>query len=101
MSDLDILIQEMNEKWKLLSSSDQFAVERAQFYLECDGYKIENLNDTELEDYEIRGCQAIDEGNAEPEYENEDFYEDICNKEKVLDYLKIKRSFEKLRKGIK
>ena len=100
MSDLDILLQEMDEKWKLLSGSDQFAVEKATQYLECDGYVVENLKDDDLMNYVYKGCQEISEGNAEPEYADEDFFEEEANSQKVFEYMKLKQDYEKIRKSM-
>ena len=99
MSKLEELEQVRRDKWAELSGSDQFAVEKATFRLECDGRLIENLTDDELRDYAYEGCRDANEGNAEPEYENEDFFEEEANEEKVFEYLQIKRDYEKIRKS--
>lgn len=50
--------------------------------------------------YVYKGCQAISEGNAEPEYANEDFFEEEADPQKVFEYMKIKQEFEKIRKSM-
>lgn len=99
MEKLDQIIKEMREKWLTMSGSDQFAVAKATFYLEADGYHIDTISDDDLKHYAYKGCQAINEGNAEPEYEDEDFFEEEANEEKVFEYLQIKREYEKIRKS--
>ena len=100
MNKLDQEREKLHEKWITLSGSDQLAVERATQYLECDGYAIENLNDDDLMNYVYKGCQEISEGNAEPEYADEDFFEEEADQQKVFEYIKIKQEYEKIRKSM-
>ena len=100
MDKLDQEKEKLRKKWATLSSSDQFAVEKATQYLECDGYVVENLKDDDLMNYVYKGCQEISEGNAEPEYANEDFFEEEANTQKVFEYMKLKQDYEKIRKSM-
>lgn len=78
-------------RWSRLSDSDQFAVEHAISYLDSNYGGIENVsNDDYLLDAARYGCNIASEGNAEPEYENEDFYMDEPDFNKVFNYLKSK-----------
>jgi len=80
-------------RWSKLSDSDQFAVEYAISYLDSNYGGIENIsNDDYLVDAARYGCNVVSEGNAEPEYENEDFYMDEPDFDKVFNYLKSKSS---------
>jgi len=65
--------------WDSLSGSDQLAAERASEYM-SEGMSIE--------DAVRKGCMDISEGNSEPEYENEDFYLEEPDYNKVLKYMK-------------
>ena len=67
-----------NIRWEDLSGSEQSAVEIAHRLL-MEGYSIE--------DAAYKACDQISYGNAEPEYEDEDFYLDEPNERKVVDYL--------------
>lgn len=84
---LDIL----HKLWISMSDSDQFAAEYAMGFMNSDGYTIENVSDDDLESYARRGCNQINEGNAEPEYADEDFYMDEADFDTVFNYLKAKR----------
>jgi len=75
--------------WNSMSGADQYAAEMAiSYYLPRD---IADCSDEELEDAAWKGCQVANEGNAEPEYENEDFYMDEANLNTVLEYLKSRK----------
>ena len=89
------LRKELSVKWNSLGSSDQCAVDYILDLIEDDAHDISKLPDEELKDYADRGCSHIDNGNAETEYEDEEFYDDECDRYKVLEYLKLKRAFEK------
>jgi len=91
----DELRKRLNAKWNSLGSSDQYAVDYILDLIESDTQDISELSDEELKDYTDSGCSHIDNGNAEPEYEDEEFYEDECDRYKVFEYLKLKRDFEK------
>lgn len=82
----------LRELWASMSDSDQFAAEYAMGFINSDGYIIENLSDDNLESYARRGCDQINEGNAEPEYADEDFYMDEADFDVVFNYLKAKRA---------
>lgn len=80
-------------RWSQLSGSDQIAVEYAISYLDSNYGGIENVSDDDyLLDAARYGCNIASEGNAEPEYENEDFYMDEPDFDKVFNYLKSKSS---------
>lgn len=81
----------LHQLWMSMSDSDQFAAEYAMGFINSDGYIIENLSDDDLESYARRGCNQINEGNAEPEYAEEEWYEDEADFDTVFNYLKAKR----------
>lgn len=64
--------------WSSLSSADQLAVEYANQFLD-QGY--------DLEDAVYEGCRVVSEGNAEPEYEGEEFYMEEPDYSSVLKYM--------------
>jgi hypothetical protein len=82
---------DLHKLWVSMSDSDQFAAEYAMGFINSDGYIIENLSDDDLESYARRGCNQINEGNAEPEYAEEEWYEDEADFDTVFNYLKAKR----------
>ena len=74
----------MNELKKYsakFNGSDDLAADRAVTYYE---------EGSELEDAVRQACNEINIGNAEPEYENEDFFEEETDYHRVLEYLKKK-----------
>ena len=79
--DFDKKMNELKKYRAKFNGSDDMAADRATMYYE-DG--------SELEDAVRDACSEINLGNAEPEYENEDFYEEECNYHRVLEYLKKK-----------
>lgn len=81
----------LDKMWASMSDSDQFAAEYAMGFMNSDGYTIENVSDADLESYARRGCNQINEGNAEPEYADEDFYMDEADFDTVFNYLKAKQ----------
>jgi len=81
----------LHKLWMSMSDSDQFAAEYAMGFINSDGCIIENLSDDDLESYARRGCNQINEGNAEPEYEDEEWYGDEADFDTVFNYLKAKR----------
>ena len=68
--------------WADLTGSEQSAAERALQDIKYNGIRVEDA----VED----ACYYIGMGNAEPEYEDEDFYTDEPDYNKVLSYLKSK-----------
>lgn len=82
----------MQNLWSKMSGSDQAAVEEAISNIECDN--IKNITDDILSDYVRTACNDISWGNAEPEYEVEDFYCEEPNINRVLNYLRIKYNLE-------
>lgn len=63
-------------KWdEGLSSSDVTAVEFARSYMD-QGYSMKEAVN--------RACEDVSWGNAEPEYEDEDFYMDEPDRKKVM-----------------
>ena len=84
-------LDSLRNLWGRLSASEQFAAEYAVNFLESDGYNIKDLTDDDLESYAWKGCQLVGEGNAEPEYADEDWYEEEADCGKVFDYLVAKR----------
>lgn len=64
--------------WNDLSPSEQTAAEYARQQYEM-GY--------DLDEAVYSGCNQVAWGNAEPEYEDEDFYMDEPDEQKVLQYL--------------
>lgn len=64
-----------------LSGSDQYAIEIA-IGLMSQGKSIE--------DAAYEACNIVNEGNAEPEYADEEFYEDEADYNTVLKYLKAR-----------
>lgn len=88
---INVIVKDRQAKqrtlWSNLSSADQTAIERAIDYAKYDlNIDIEDINT--LEDIAREGCRQANEGNAEPEFEDEDFYEDEANYNAVLEYLK-------------
>ena len=75
--------------WDKMSGSSQLAVEKAIQIIEMENVKKENLTKEDLVWYSHRACNEIDCGNAEPEYEDEIFYEEEADKNHVLEYLMI------------
>ena len=65
--------------WDSLSTADQMAVEYANQYLN---------QGMELEDAVRNACNDVTWGNAEPEYEEEEFYEEEPDYNSVLNYMK-------------
>lgn len=65
-------------KRRRLTGSEQYAVEIAARLID-EGYSIE--------DAAYKACDEVSYGNAEPEYEGEDFYEDEPDVSKVIEYL--------------
>lgn len=91
---IDELRKQINAKWNSLNGSEQRAAEIAIEELESNGISIKTIEDDDLEEYVSHSCNVISEGNAEPEYENEDWSEEEPNRYKVLEYLKLKRDYE-------
>lgn len=87
----------LDKLWVSMSDSDQFAVGYAMGFINSDGRIIENLSNDDLESYARRGCNQIDQGNAEPEYEDEEWYEDEADFDKVFEYLKVQQVFDYLK----
>lgn len=81
----------LDKLWRSMTGTEQFAAEYAVNFLESDGYNIKDLSDDDLELYAWKGCSLVGEGNAEPEYEDEEWYEDEADCNKVFDYLVAKR----------
>lgn len=77
-------IHASSDAWSTLSSSDQTAVEYAV-----------SIHDSGRDwEYAIdEGVRRVNEGNAEPEYEDEDFYLEEADEDKVREYLKRKYHF--------
>lgn len=71
----------------------QAATESAISNIEKDN--IKNITDDILSDYARMACNNVSWGNAEPEYEVEDFYCEEPNVKNVLNYLRIKYDLEK------
>lgn len=65
--------------WNDLSEADQMAVEYASQYME---------SGEEMEDACRRGCRVVSEGNAESEYEDEEFYMEEPDFNRVYDYMR-------------
>lgn len=65
--------------WSQLNGTEQSAAE-------CAIYEIQN-NNMSIEDAVSYGCNLYSGGNAEPEYEDEDFYEEEANYNKVFKYV--------------
>ena len=70
--------------WDTMSSADQHATELAV---------QEHDNGRDWEDAIEEGVYRANEGNAEPEYEDEDFYLEEADIDKVREYLKRKYHF--------
>lgn len=68
-----------NISWSNLNGSEQYAVELAQRYMD---------QGDDLETAAHRACNDVGDANVEPEYENEDFYEEEADYDKVIKYLK-------------
>lgn len=84
---LDIL----HKLWVSMSDADQYAAEYAIAYLDSNYGGLENVPDDDyLLDAARYGCNIAAEGNAEPEYIEEDFYMDEPDFDKVYNYLKAK-----------
>ena len=80
----------LNFLWNKMSSSDQFSVDEVINTLEAENIKKENLTKDTLYDYVLRACNTISWGNDEPEYEDEDFYEEEPDERVVFEYLRLK-----------
>ena len=81
----------LHDLWVSMSDSDQYAVEYANAYLDSNYGGLENVPDDDyLLDAVRYGCNTVAEGNAEPEYAEEDFYMDEPDFDKVYNYLKAK-----------
>ena len=81
----------LHELWISMSDSDQYAAEYAIAYLDSNYGGLENVPDDDyLLDAARYGCNIAAEGNAEPEYIEEDFYMDEPDFDKVYNYLKAK-----------
>lgn len=91
---IDELRKQINAKWNSLNSSEQNAVEMTMEELEDKDISIKTIEDYELGEFVHYSCKIISEGNAEPEFENEEWFEEEPNKYKVLEYLKLKRDYE-------
>lgn len=89
-------LDSLNDLWNSMTWMDQAAVEYATSFMESDGYDIKNLRDIDLETYARQGCSQVYEGNSEPEYENEDWYEEEADFDTVFNYLKAKRDTDDL-----
>ena len=81
----------LHNLWVAMTDSDQYAVEYANAYLDSNYNGVENATDDQLESAANYGCNIIGEGNAEPEYADEDFYMDEADFDAVFNYLKAKR----------
>lgn len=91
---IDELRKQINAKWNSLNSSEQRAAEIAIEELESNGISIKIIEDDDLEEYVSHSCNVISYGNAEPEFENEEWFEEEPDRYKVLEYLKLKRDYE-------
>ena len=81
----------LHKLWVSMSDADQYAVEYANAYLDSNFGGLENVSDNDyLLDAVRYGCNTIAEGNAEPEYAEEEFYMDEPDFDKVYNYLKAK-----------
>ena len=88
MSNYDELLKKFKEASAKCNGSDMMAAEYTINAIERDNFKYENLKDDDIDYYVRKGCNQIAEGNAEPEYENEDFYEEEPAEERVKNYVK-------------
>ena len=71
--------------WAKLSGSEQYAADLAHQSLE----RLSTIwTEEDLESAAHEACFRVGEGNAEPEYENEEFYEDEPDVSKVIEYLR-------------
>lgn len=95
MKDIEDISQDMHVMWNSMSASDQTAAEYAIQFMESNyGIHADRCSDSDLAYFAQYGCRQADEGNAEPEYIDEDFYEDEANLDSVVEYLRLRREFE-------
>lgn len=98
---LDYYIQteykEVQAKLKTLYSkmngSEQYAVNDAISNIQNDNADTKDTNI--IESYARKSCHMVDNGNAEPEYEDEDFYEEEVDPRAVINYLMTKYHLER------
>lgn len=76
----------IHTEWCDLNGAEQMAVEYAHQYM-----KGPHFYDLEMAAY--KGANQATEGNYEPEYENEEFYGEEADAEKVLNYLLTERGY--------
>ena len=93
MRNLDEIEQALKDAEATMNETDMLAVQYALVKISNEGFKLQNMKDEELENYVLYGCNTVNEGNAEPEYEHEDFYEKEADKEKVTNFIKLQREF--------
>ena len=74
--------------WSQLSGSEQYAADDAISSIEND--KVDIVDSSVIENYVRASCKKVDNGNAEAEYEDEDFYEDEVDNRMVLNYVLYK-----------
>lgn len=83
---------DMSDKWNNLNGTEQSAAELA--------VSMYRRNPSDIEEIVSDAIAEYDEGNAEEEYEDEDFYNEEANYSKVLSYVKQKlgldESFNKI-----
>lgn len=84
---------ELREKAKEIRSKFNGSDDMASDYLfnciEQNNYKLNTITDDELRDCVHEACCHIMDGNAEPEYEDEDFYCEEPVEQRVFEYAKI------------
>lgn len=95
------LQRRIDKLWRQMTGADQSAAEYAIDYISIsdDPEYLANATDNELWDATSYGCDMIAEGNAEPEYAGEDFYQEEPDFDTVLRYLEAKRDLAQCQNG--
>lgn len=87
--------QEISQYWDSMTGSEQAAAEIALEFMRSNfGRTPRECNDSDLAYFAQRGCMDVDNGNAEVEYTEEDFYCEEVNIDIVVDYLRLLREYE-------
>lgn len=95
MRNIEAIRRDMRNMRNSMTGSDQTAVEYAIQFMESNyGLNAYRCDDDDLAYFAQYGCRRANEGNVEPEYIDEDFYEDEADLDSVVEYLRLRREFE-------
>ena len=89
----------IDKLWRQMTDADQSAAEYAMDKVSNNPRYFANATDDELCEGARYGCDVIAEGNAEPEYAGEDFYQEEPDFDTVLLYLRYERDLAKCQYG--